>query len=168
MSSKKLVIIALYISLALVFSWIESYFPIPMPIPGAKLGLANIVTLLALATLGALPSLFIVIARILLAGFLFGSMSSILYALAGGLLSYVTMAIFINRVNPKNVILISIIGAITHNIGQLIVASLVVWNSNLFLYYFPFLILLAISTGFITGLIAALVLKYLNNTHYFV
>ena len=91
--TRRLVIIALYTALALILSYLESLVPIPMPVPGAKVGLPNIVTLISLLTLGTPLTLLIVTARIFLSGFLFGSMSAILYSLAGGLLSLGVMAL---------------------------------------------------------------------------
>ncbi|MEG0310517.1 MAG: Gx transporter family protein [Eubacterium sp.] len=157
--TKKLVIIALYTALALILSYLEALIPIPLPIPGAKIGLPNCITLMGFYTLSTPLTLLILIARILLSGFLFGNFSMILYALTGGLLSFVVMWSLIRL--PKNNL-----SPITHNLGQLCVAALVVQNSHLFFYYFPFLMLIAIPTGLFIGITTDLLLKALKNTKF--
>lgn len=163
--TKRLVYIALLTAIAMILSYVESLIPAFIPIPGAKIGLPNIVTLLALDTLGMPIALLIVIARVLLTGFMFGSMSAILYSLAGGILSWLVMG-FLSRIKKDglSIYFISIMGAISHNVGQLIVAALVIQNKNLFLYYLPFLLLIAIPTGLLIGVIDKRLLRYLKKT----
>lgn len=159
----KLVFIALFTALALILSYLEALIPIPLPIPGAKLGLTNIVTLISLCTLGSPLTLLIIVARIFLSGFLFSGLSTILYSLSGGLLSLSIMILLLKI--PKvqlSIITISIVGAVCHNLGQLIIAAAVVQSLNLFLYYLPFLMLLAIPTGLVVGIISQMLLKRLN------
>ena len=163
--TKRLVYIALLTAIAMILSYVESLIPAFIPSPGAKIGLPNIVTLLALDTLGMPIALLIVIARVLLTGFMFGSMSAILYSLAGGILSWLVMG-FLFRIKKDglSIYFISIMGAISHNVGQLIVAALVIQNKNLFLYYLPFLLLIAIPTGLLIGVIGKRLLRYLKKT----
>lgn len=164
----RLVVIALYTALALILSYLESLAPIPMPVPGAKVGLPNIVTLISLLTLGAPLTLLIVTARIFLSGFLFGSMSAILYSLAGGLLSLGVMALLLKVPREKlSLITISLLGAVSHNLGQLAVAAAVVQNMNLFWSYLPFLMLLAIPTGIVVGVAANLLYRQLQKINLF-
>lgn len=166
--TRRLVVIALYTALALILSYLESLIPIPMPVPGAKVGLLNIVTLISLLTLGAPLTLLIVTARIFLSGFLFGSMSAILYSLAGGFLSLGVMALLLKTSGQKlSLITVSILGAVSHNLGQLAVASAVVQNLNLFWSYLPFLMLLAIPTGMVVGVAARLLYQQLQKIKFF-
>ena len=161
-NTKKLVFLSLLVAQAMVLSWLESMIPFTPGIPGAKLGLANIVTLIALSTLDFKSCLTIVLMRTTLTSFLFGTVSSLLYSLSGGLLSLVVMALIL-KLLPKSFSLmaVSIIGAIAHNLGQLLMAALVIENINI-LYYLPFLMLLAIPTGLFVGIVTRYLLPYLK------
>lgn len=164
----RLVLLSLLVSLALILSYVESLIPLPLPIPGAKLGLPNIVTMISLLTLGWPLTLLVVVARIFLSGFMFGNFFSIFYSLAGGLLSLLVMAslyrLFKNKIS---LVLISVFGSISHNLGQIIVAALVLQNINLFFLYFPFLMLIGILTGIITGITVQGLLSLLKKTKLF-
>lgn len=161
-NTKKLVFISILVAQAMVLSWLESLIPFTPGIPGAKLGLANIITLIALSTMDFKSSLTIVLMRTTLTSFMFGTMSSLLYSMAGGLLSLIVMAILLKALpNSFSLIAISIIGAIAHNLGQLLMAALVIENANI-LYYLPFLMLLAIPTGLFVGIVTRYLLPYLT------
>lgn len=149
---KKTAYLGLFLALALVCSYIESLIPFYFGIPGVKLGLTNIVVLLMLYYAGAKEAVTVSVLRILLAGFMFGNMFSILYSLAGGLLSFFCMAL-LKRTGRFKIISISAAGGITHNLGQMIVAAAVVENLNLF-YYFPVLLLAGVVTGILIGIAA--------------
>ena len=169
MNSKayRLVILSLYVAMALILSYIESLIPLPLPIPGAKIGLPNIITLVSLLTLGWPLTLLVVIARIFLSGFLFGGGFSIVYSLGGGLLSLLVMSLLLHFFKDKiSIILVSVFGAITHNLGQVIVAAIVVQTTSLLLY-FLFLMLLAIPTGLFIGITARELMRLLNKTTIF-
>ena len=169
MNSKayRLVILSLYVAMALILSYIESLIPLPLPIPGAKIGLPNIITLVSLLTLGWPLTLLVVIARIFLSGFMFGGGFSIVYSLGGGLLSLLVMSLLLHFFKDKiSIILVSVFGAITHNLGQVIVAAIVVQTTSLLLY-FLFLMLLAIPTGLFIGITARELMRLLNKTTIF-
>lgn len=166
-SAHTLVLFSFYTALALILSWIETFLPLPLPVPGAKIGLANLITLLSLYTLSVPSVFFILCARILLSGFLFGSLSSILYALAGGMLSFAVMVFLYRSKHSFSLIFISMIGAMAHNTGQLIIASAVVESKTLFIYYFPFLLIVAVPAGLITGSVVQLFLTYLKKHRYY-
>ena len=119
-----------FLALALVCSYVESLIPISFGIPGVKLGLTNIVVILMLYTIGAKDAILISVLRIILAGFMFGNAFSIIYSLAGGILSFVVMLLLKNTGKLK-ILSISTAGGISHNVGQLIVAALVVENYNI-------------------------------------
>lgn len=166
--SYRIVILGLYVSVALILSYLESFVPLPISIPGAKLGLTNIITLVSLLTLGWPLTLLVVIARIFLSGFMFGTFFSIFYSLGGGLLSLLVMALILYFTkNNFSLMLTSIFGAIAHNLGQLLVAGLVLQNVNLIFYYFPFLMLIAIPTGLFTGIVSRELMSMLNKTTIF-
>ncbi|MDO4289589.1 MAG: Gx transporter family protein [Eubacterium sp.] len=164
-TTQRLTRLALYTTLALMMGYIESLIPLAPPIPGIKLGLPNAVVLLTLETLG-IPSAFVLmLTRILLSAFLFGSMSSMLYALSGGLLSLLGMILLCKLKTRLSISLIavSVVGALLHNLGQLTAAALVVQNPHLFLSYLPVLMAAAVITGTVTGIVVKLLIKYLTD-----
>lgn len=148
----KVAYLGVFLALALICSYVESLIPFYFGIPGVKLGLTNIVVVLLLYLVGAREALLISIARVFLAGFLFGNMFSIIYSLAGALLSFAVMAL-LKKAGKFGVLPISISGGIFHNVGQLVVAALVVENYNIF-YYMPVLLVAGIVTGALIGIAA--------------
>ena len=144
--NRKLANMAMLVALAMIFSYVESLIPINFGIPGMKLGVANLVTVTGLYFL-ELPEVFLVVVmRILLTGFLFGNGMSIIYSLAGGILSFLVMALM-KRLKGFSV------AGVSHNIGQIIVASIVVENLKL-VYYLPALLIAGTVTGFVMGMIS--------------
>ncbi len=159
MKTRRIVRLGLFTCLALVLSYIETLIPNPFPVPGAKLGLTNIVTLLMLQDYKPEDILMVILARVLLAGFLFGSFSSIIYSLTGALVSFSLMIILYRY--KFNLILISITGGISHNLGQLLVATLVTQTFSLFYSYGFYLMIIGFLTGLFNGLILVFLRKYL-------
>ena len=157
MKSKRVAELGLLIALAFVLGYLESLIPFNIGIPGAKLGLANIVTLIAIVRLGSKDALAVAVARAVLSGLTFGSMYSMLYSLAGGVLSTIVMC-FLNRTKRFGMIGVSVTGGVTHNIGQLLVAMFVLKSIDL-KYYSGFLIICGILTGVLTGIICITVMK---------
>lgn len=157
-------LLGMLLALALLCSYVETLIPISFGIPGIKLGLANLVVLLALYRLGAGEALMISAARIFLAGFLFGNLASILYSLAGGLLSFLVM-FFLKKILNMGLLPVSVAGGIFHNLGQVLVAALVVENLNL-LYYMSILFFAGTVTGGLIGLVAGELLKRLPNNEW--
>ena len=143
--------LGLLTSLALIASYVELLIPVPIGIPGVKLGLANMVTVWALYALGPAEALAVNGLRILLAGFLFGSLSMILYSLAGAALSFLCMYAA-KRCGLFSVAGVSIIGGVTHNVGQLLVAIAVLETESL-LYYGPVLLAAGLITGLLIGVV---------------
>ena len=143
---------AMLVALAMIFSYVESLIPINLGIPGIKLGVANLVTVTGLYILAPMEVLLVVILRVLLVGFMFGNGMSIIYSLAGGLLSVLVMA-GMKKLKGFSIIGISIAGGIAHNIGQLAVAALVVESLKL-VYYLPALLAAGAVTGFLIGLVS--------------
>lgn len=160
MKSKKIAIYGLLVALAFILSYIEALFPIPVPIPGIKLGLANLVIIAALYSIGAKEAFVLSLIRIVLTGFTFGSPSTMMFSLAGGMLSWLMMTLW-KKSRLFSIIGVSIIGGISHNMGQIIVAAIVVENMNL-IYYLPFLLISGVITGILTGLLGAMIVKRLK------
>lgn len=140
------------LSVALILSFIESLIPFYFGVPGMKLGLTNVIVILALYLFGPNEAITISVLRIVLSGFLFGNAFSIVYSLAGGILSFVVMYL-LKRFAKLGVIPISITGGIFHNIGQILVAILVMNNMYL-MYYLPVLLIAGFVTGTLIGIIA--------------
>ena len=140
-----------FLALAMIFSYIESLIPFYFGVPGIKLGLANVLIVSVLYICGPLSAIIISIARVILSGFMFGSLFSIAYSMAGAVLSFICMLI-VKRFK-FNIYTVSIVGGVTHNLGQILVAMLVVENYNL-IFYFPLLMIAGIVTGLIIGVIS--------------
>ncbi len=151
-------------AVALALSLIESLFPLQaiVPIPGIKLGLANVVTLFALTTLGARAALSILLCRITLAAIFMGSVTGFLFSLAGGVLALLVMHLLLRgKGRWFSMAGISIGGAAAHNIGQ-ILAAVGTLGSWYVVGYLPLLLLSAIPMGLVTGLTASAVLGHLK------
>lgn len=149
----------MFVALAMIMSYIETLIPFSFGVPGIKLGLANLVTMVCLFTEGILPAAAVSLTRIVLVGLTFGNLSSMLYSLAGGILSLVCM-IAAKKSGLFGRTGVSIIGGVMHNAGQLAVAAAVVENANVF-WYLPVLMASGIVTGALIGLLAALVMERL-------
>lgn len=150
--------------IALMFSYIEAMIPVTLGIPGFKLGFANIMVIIALYALDARYAFSVDLVRIILAGLLFGSPFSMLYSLAGGILSLAVMW-GLKKTGLFSVIGVSMAGGVFHNLGQLMVAALAVSNIRMFLY-FPVLVFTGIATGIGTGIIAYAVLRKMPETRF--
>lgn len=157
MKTKKIAIYGLLVALAFILSYIESLIPFPFPVPGMKLGLANLVVLTALYTMGGREAFVLSILRIILVGFTFGNLSAMLFSLAGGLLSFILMYLFM-KTKWFSMAGVSIIGGISHNIGQIIVAIFVVENINI-AYSLPILLISGAVTGILIGILGGMVTK---------
>ena len=134
-----------FTALALIFSYVESLIPIQIGIPGVKLGLANLMIVIALYKMSLKETYLLSITRVVLSGFLFGNMFAILYSLAGGLLSLTVMAV-LKKAGGFSVMGVSIAGGVFHNIGQLIIAMIVVETFSV-AYYIPVLLIAGVITG---------------------
>lgn len=150
-----------FTALALIFSYIETLVPISFGIPGVKLGLANLVIVTALYKLELKEVYVLSVVRVILAGFIFGNYFSILYSLAGGLLSLSVMAL-LKKSGGYSVMGVSMAGGVAHNVGQLVVAMLVVETFSV-VYYVPVLLVSGVLTGFFIGIVAGQMLKRLKD-----
>ena len=154
-----------FTALALIFSYIETLIPVNFGIQGAKLGLANLVIVIVLYKTDFKEALLLSVTRVALAGFIFGNLFGILYGLAGAVLSLVAMECLKLR-SSFSVVGVSIAGGVSHNIGQLIVAMIVVETYQVG-YYLPVLLVAGLVTGFLIGLAAGEMLKRLVNIQFY-
>ena len=148
-----------FTALALIFSYVETLIPINFGIPGVKLGLANLVIVIALYKMKLTEVYLLSVVRVLLSGFIFGNYFSIIYSLAGGLLSLTVMAL-LKKSKGFSVMGISVAGGVFHNVGQLMVETFSVG------YYFPVLLVAGLITGLVIGIVSAEMLKRIKNIQF--
>ncbi|MDE5746711.1 MAG: Gx transporter family protein [Acetatifactor sp.] len=161
MRTRKLTALALFTTLALAIYFAESLLPPVVPIPGIKLGLANIITLLVLYRYGSRDTTVVLLARILLSALLFGQAMSLFYSLCGGFLCLLAMVLTSRLLHRRFPELTSIMGGIFHNMGQLLAALLITAVPGV-LVYLPYLLVSGAVTGLFTGLCARFALRYLR------
>lgn len=157
--TKKLALSAILAALAMILSYVEAMVPMPVPIPGIKLGLANLVILLAIYRLGFKYALAINCIRIFVTGLLFTGAFGILYSLAGGLLSLLVMYL-LYRTGIFSMVGVSMAGGVAHNLGQLLTACLLMSNIRL-MSYFAVLLFAGMGSGILMGIVAWLVCQRL-------
>lgn len=160
MNNKKIAKIAIFSTLAIIFGYIESLFPLPIPVYGAKVGISNIVILTSLYLLTTPISWGIMLIKTFLSSLLFSGFSAFLYSVSGGIFSVLIMSI-LKKTKKFSIIGISIAGGVSHNIGQLIVSAIFLKNINIF-YYLPILIIIGIISGSIIGIISNIIIKRLS------
>lgn len=160
----KVAYFGVFTALALIFSYVETLIPFNFGIPGVKLGLANLVIVIALYKMQPAQVYLLCVVKVLLTGVIFGNYFSILYSLAGGILS-LTVMLILKRAKGFSLIGISIAGGVFHNVGQLIVAMLVVETFSV-AYYMPVLLIAGLITGFLIGVVAKEMLKRLVNLQF--
>lgn len=154
MKTKKMTLLGLMVTYSLVLYIFETYIPNPLIaiFPGAKLGLSNIITLISLIILGVKDTCIILTVRIILSSIFAGPISYFLFSVGGAYLSLICMYLT-SKIKGFSIIGVSIIGAIGHNIGQLLVASIIVQNINM-VGYLPFMLIASLVTGMFVGLVS--------------
>lgn len=155
--TKKTAVLGLFIALSLIFSYIESVIPIPLILPGAKLGLPNTLILLVIYAYGTREALVVNVARIFLSGFMFGNMFSIVYSLAGAGFSFAVM-LFAKKSKLFPMKAVSILGGVFHNVGQILVAAFLVSGISV-MTYLPVLLVVGVVTGLCNGILAEMIYK---------
>ncbi|MGE9974808.1 Gx transporter family protein [Coprococcus catus] len=155
----KVAYFGVFTALALIFSYVESLIPFHIGIPGVKLGLANLIVVVALYKMGTEEAYALSVARIVLSGFLFANLFSIIYSLAGGMLS-LTVMVFLKKKGWFSVYGVSLAGGVMHNVGQLLTAMLIVETFSVS-YYLPVLLVAGAITGLVIGILAEAMLKRL-------
>ena len=158
--TKKMTALALTISFALILSFVESRIPAFVAIPGVKVGLANIAVIFTLYKFGLKEAVVVSILRIVIVSMLFGSPVSLMYSAAGAILSLCTM-VLLKKLTRLTEVAVSVCGGVMHNVGQITMAS-VLFDTNLVVYYMPFLILSGTLAGLVVGAAAALLIKRID------
>lgn len=157
---KKVAVCGVLVALAMIFSYIEVLIPFNFGVPGMKLGLANLVIVIGFYFLKPKEVLLISLVRIFMMGYMFGNGMSIIYSLAGGMLSFVVM-LMLKKFVDLSIIGISIAGGVFHNVGQLGAAAIVLHNTAVF-YYFPALLISGVVTGFLIGILSKRVVRVVS------
>ncbi len=157
---RRIAFCGVFTALAMVFSYIESLIPIPVPIYGIKLGIANIAILAVIYAIGWKEAVIVNFLRILWTAILFGNMNSFLFSAAGGALSLLVM-IACYKSRKFSILGVSIAGGAAHNIGQVAMA---VWlmDSTAIIYYLPILLAAGVFTGAIIGIAGGLTVKHIK------
>ena len=155
--TRKLTRLALMATFALILSYLESKIPSLVAIPGVKVGLANIVVIFALYKMGLKEAIIVSAIRIFIVAMLFGSPVSMLYSLAGAVLSLAVMFL-LKKFTPLGKVAVSVSGGVMHNVGQIAVASIIL-DTNVVVYYLPFLILSGTIAGIAVGTAGAILVK---------
>lgn len=157
---RKSAYLGLLMAMALILSYVENLISFQPGIPGMKMGLANLAVLVCLYLFGWKDAVFLTLTKAVVSGFLFGSLFTVVYSLAGAAISALAMGL-LKKSNLFHIPVVSAVGGVMHNMGQLLVAVFVVENYSVF-YYMPALILAGLLTGIVIGIVAVLVLPYIQ------
>ena len=159
---KQIAISGLLTSLMLVLGLVERQFPLTAAIPGVKLGLANSVLLYSLYMLGVRQSVVLMFLKALMSWLIYMNMSAMFYSLGGGALSLLAM-VLLSRVDGVSAVGVSALGAVFFNVGQILVAVLILNTPQLLMTYLPVLMISGVVTGVLTGVVAQMVMKHLRS-----
>ena len=157
MQTKKIAVLALAIALAMILSFVESQIPAFVAIPGVKIGLANIAVVFVLYKLGWKEAVLISLVRVVMVSMLFGTLVSLFYSVAGAVLSLTGM-VLLKKTGLFSTVAVSVTGGVLHNVGQILMACLLL-ETNVIVYYLPFLILSGVIAGVVIGVVAAIMVN---------
>lgn len=149
--------LSLAVTFALILSFIESRIPAFVAVPGVKVGLANIAVIFMLYKFGVKSAIIVSLIRVFLVSILFGSPVSLFYSISGAVLSFAVM-LTLKSLTPLKEVAVSVSGGISHNVGQIIAASILL-ETNVVIYYLPFLMVSGTIAGIVVGIVAALLIK---------
>ncbi len=158
--TKKIALCGVLTALAMIFSYIESVIPVPIPVPGIKLGVANIAVITILYVLGVKEAIVINLLRIVLTSLLFGNVNSFLFSISGAALS-LTIMIIMKKLDFFSCIGVSVCGGVMHNIGQ-IIAAVFIMGSEAIVFYLSVLIVSGVFTGVVIGVVSGIVAKHVR------
>ena len=157
MKTKKIAVLALAIALAMILSFVESQIPAFVAIPGVKIGLANIAVVFVLYKLGWKEAVLISLVRVFMVSVLFGTAVSLFYSVAGAVLSLTGM-VLLKKTGLFSTVAVSVTGGVLHNVGQILMACLLL-ETNVIVYYLPFLILSGVIAGVVIGVVSAIMVN---------
>lgn len=154
---KSIALLGICAAIAMVLSYVESLIPVSFAVPGIKLGLANIAVIFALYKLGAKEAVAVSLVRIAWMAILFGNVMTLAYSVAGAILSLTAM-ILLKRSERFSTVGVSVVGGILHNVGQILVAMLIMETSQI-IYYLPVLCVSGVAAGVAIGVVSAILVK---------
>ena len=157
MKTKKIAVLALAIALAMILSFVESQIPAFVAIPGVKIGLANIAVVFVLYKLGWKEAVLISLVRVVMVSMLFGTLVSLFYSVAGAVLSLTGM-VLLKKTGLFSTVAVSVTGGVLHHVGQILMACLLL-ETNVIVYYLPFLILSGVIAGVVIGVVSAIMVN---------
>ena len=157
MKTKKIAVLALAIALAMILSFVESQIPAFVAIPGVKIGLANIAVVFVLYKLGWKEAVLISLVRVFMVSVLFGTAVSLFYSVAGAVMSLTGM-VLLRKTGLFSTVAVSVTGGVLHNVGQILMACLLL-ETNVIVYYLPFLILSGVIAGVVIGVVSAIMVN---------
>ena len=161
-SVRTLTVLSLTVAVAMLLSYVEHLLPTFVPIPGVKLGLANVATVFALYTLGRRYAVGVTVVRVVLSAFLFGNPLGLIYSLSGALLALLGMCL-LRGVPLFSEVGVSVVGGVLHNVGQIVTAAVVMQTAELVLAYLPMLLVSGTASGVVIGIASGLIIKRLRN-----
>jgi len=161
--TKKLALMALLTAMALVVFVIEAQIPAPVPVPGVKLGLANVITLTTMLLLGRKEAGTVLLVRIIMGSMFAGGLSALIYSMAGGALAYLIMCLLLKPLGGERVWALSALAAVGHNVGQIAACVLIVKTPGIW-GYLPVLVISGVVTGIFTGFAAMYLVKALDKS----
>ena len=157
MKTKKVAMLGLTIALAMIMSYIEALVPISFAVPGIKMGLANIVIIFVLYKIGTKEAILVSLIRVILVSLLFSNVMAMAYSIAGAVLSLSVMWL-LKKTDKFSFVGVSIAGGIMHNVGQIIMAVILLGTEQIALYL-PVLIITGTVTGVVIGIVSGLVIN---------
>lgn len=157
MKTKQMTQLGLLLSVSLVLGYLESLLPVMIAVPGVKLGLANIVTMLVLYRVGGKQAFFIMMLRVVIAGFLYSGVTGIMYGLMGGVCC-ITVMLLLRHIPIFSMLGVSMAGAVFHNAGQILVAAIVMDSAGI-IYYLPALCISGVLSGLVVGYLSYLLIQ---------
>ena len=160
--TRRLTLMAILSTIALIIFVIEAQIPAPVPIPGVKLGLANIITLVAMVILGRKEAGAVLFVRVFLGSLFAGSPSTLIYSAAGGFVAYLVMCALIGSMKDERLWLLSALSAMGHNAGQLGACAIILKTPGILVTYAPVLAISGVITGIFTGLAAMYLIRALR------
>ena len=163
MKTRKLTFMSMLLVLAIIIFTVESQLPPLAPIPGIKLGLANVINLMALYMLGRRESFIILVLRIVLSSIFAGNFTGFMYSISGGIMCFLFMSVMSLFIKENRMWVVSVFGAIGHNIGQIVIACFIMGTFQI-IWYLPILMISGIITGTFTGIAAQTALKHMRKT----
>ncbi len=158
--SRKVAFYGIFAALAILMGYVEAMVQMPIPVPGIKLGLANVIVVIAMYFMGNKAAIGINVIRVLISALLFNGFSGFLYSLSGAAASFIVM-VLAKKIKSSGIIGVSVLGGVTHNIAQIGVAAAVL-NTPGLMYYVPVLLVAGVVTGVIIGIVAKYCLRYIE------